>query len=95
MFVVPAPAHVEIAATAVEDGIAVRVRDHGPGVSPKKLPLVFEAFYRGEDELTRETKGTGIGLALARALPESMKGQLVARNHPDGGVEVELRLSAG
>ncbi|MEZ4289030.1 MAG: ATP-binding protein [Myxococcota bacterium] len=87
------PARIEVVAEALETEIAIRVRDHGPGVDPDKLPLVFEAFYRAEDELTRQTKGTGIGLALALGLAESMGGRLLARNHPDGGFDVELRLA--
>ena len=89
------PARIEVGAEAVEAGLALRVRDHGPGVRPEKLSLVFEAFYRAEGELTRQTQGTGIGLALARGLAESMNGRLTARNHPDGGFEVELWLSLG
>jgi signal transduction histidine kinase len=86
------PARIEVGAEEMEDGLAIRVRDHGPGVPPEALPLVFEAFYRAEGELTRQTRGTGIGLALSRGLAESMHARLTARNHPDGGFEVELRL---
>jgi signal transduction histidine kinase len=86
------PARIEVQAEDGVDGVAIRVRDHGPGIPPTKLPLVFEAFYRAEDELTRRTQGTGIGLALSRGLADAMHGSLTARNHPDGGLEVELRL---
>jgi signal transduction histidine kinase len=56
------------------------------------LARVFEPFWRGERELTRRTKGTGIGLALVRGLTERMGGAVHARNHPDGGFEVTLEL---
>ena len=49
-----------------DGGICVRVRDSGPGVAPRHLSHVFEDFYRGENELTRRAKGTGIGLALVK-----------------------------
>ena len=88
------PACIEVRGEATEGGLAIRVRDHGPGVAPEKLHLVFDAFYRAEGELTRRTKGTGIGLALGRGLAESMGGRLTARNHPDGGFEVEIGLSS-
>jgi len=78
------------------DGDAVRivVRDHGPGVPAQHLAHVFEPFYRGEHELTRRSKGTGLGLALVRGLVEHMGGCVRGRNGPDGGFEVTIALAA-
>jgi signal transduction histidine kinase len=70
------------------------VRDRGPGVPERRLARVFEPFYRGEDELTRETQGSGIGLALVRGLAERMGAGVSARNAPGGGFEVTLRFAA-
>jgi len=86
------PRRVEIRCERSDGGVAVRVRDHGPGVDAGALPLIFDGFYRAGDELTRRTKGTGIGLALVRGLAAAMGGSAHARNHPDGGLELELRL---
>ncbi|HUD74014.1 MAG TPA: ATP-binding protein [Terracidiphilus sp.] len=43
------------------------VEDNGPGIGPVDLPLIFEKFYRGR-EGTASRKGTGMGLAIVRAL---------------------------
>ena len=43
------------------------VDDNGPGIDPVDLPLIFEKFYRGR-EGTASRKGTGMGLAIVRAL---------------------------
>jgi signal transduction histidine kinase len=83
---------IEVAAQAWEGGVRIRVRDYGAGVSAKHRPHLFEPFYRGENELTRRTKGTGIGLALVKGLAEEMNGEIHARNATGGGFEVELRL---
>ena len=69
-------------------GVMLAVRDHGPGVAPRHLPRVFEPFYRGEDELTRTTRGTGLGLALVKGLVERMGAVISGRNAQDGGFEV-------
>jgi signal transduction histidine kinase len=71
-------------------GVHVAVRDHGPGVPPRHLGKIFEPFYRGERELTRRSKGTGLGLALVRGLVERMGARVHGRNLPDGGFEVEI-----
>lgn len=84
----------EVVVTARRDGthVVLLVRDHGPGVPRKQLRHIFEPFYRGERELTRTTKGTGIGLALVQGLMRDMGGRVQARNHPEGGLEVALSL---
>ena len=78
-----------------DGGVVLSVRDHGPGVPRSQLRRIFEAFYRGENENTRRTRGTGIGLALVRGLVIRMGGVVLARNHPEGGLEVTLTLRAG
>jgi len=88
------PGEVHLVAEDGRDGVILRVRDGGPGVPRRQLSQIFEPFYRGERELTRTTKGTGIGLALVRGLVRGMGGEVSARNHPDGGLEVALRLRA-
>lgn len=65
-------------------------RDRGPGIPEKELKRVFENFYRVENEMTRKTQGTGIGLAMSRMLAQSMGAEIEARNRPEGGLEVRL-----
>ena len=74
------------------DGAVLRVRDRGPGVANRHLARIFEPFHRGEDELVRETQGTGLGLALVKSLVERMGGTVGAGNAPKGGFEVEIEL---
>jgi signal transduction histidine kinase len=66
------------------------VRDYGPGVPPAALKRLFELFYRPDNELTRTTSGTGIGLALVRQLVTAMGGRVDVRNCEPGA---EFRLS--
>jgi len=53
-------------------GILVAVRDSGPGIDPKNLERVFEAFY------TTKSNGVGMGLAICRSLIEAHGGRLWA-----------------
>lgn len=73
------------------DGVAFSVRDYGPGVPRGQLKKIFQLFYRAGDELTRETVGTGIGLALGRQLAAAQGGRLEAVNR-EPGAEFDLVL---
>ncbi len=75
---------VEIGCNVSQASVAFNVRDHGPGIAPRHLQRIFELFYRAEDELTRETTGTGIGLALVSELTTAMGGRVDVRNCQPG-----------
>lgn len=50
------------------DHVYFAVRDYGPGIPPSEMKKVFQEFYRVENEMTRTTKGTGIGLSMVKKL---------------------------
>ena len=85
-----APKEIGLAARREGDSVRLTVRDRGPGVPPRHVRRIFEPFYRGENELTRRTKGTGIGLALVRGLAGRMGARVSGRNRSGGGFEVEI-----
>lgn len=69
------------------------LRDYGPGVPPGQMKKIFRLFYRPGNELTRETVGTGIGLALVRQLTAALGGSVDVVNR-DPGAEFRLRFPA-
>lgn len=81
---------LEIFLSREGDRVAWGIRDRGPGVPASELEKVFQDFYRIENEMTRKTKGTGIGLAMSRMLAEAMGAHINARNRPGGGLEVRI-----
>jgi two-component system, OmpR family, phosphate regulon sensor histidine kinase PhoR len=70
--------------------VVFAVRDYGPGVPRDQIKKIFRLFYRSESELTRETVGTGIGLALVHQLALAMNGRVDVLNREPGA---EFRLS--
>jgi len=73
------------------DDVQFHVRDYGPGVPPGQMKKIFRLFYRPGNELTRETVGTGIGLALVRQLTAALGGTVDVINR-DPGAEFRLRF---
>ncbi len=71
----------------------IRVRDFGPGIPSRKLKNIFEKFYRIDNEMTRTTRGTGIGLSLVKMLADAMGAHVdVANRQP--GTEFSLRFTS-
>lgn len=68
------------------DSLHVSVLDRGPGIPAAHQKEVLSAFVRGEDEQTRKTKGTGIGLALVVGLMKATGGEFQLQNRKEGGL---------
>ena len=79
---------------AFEDGsnIVIEVADTGPGIPEDELPYVWEELYRGKG--ARGIPGSGLGLALVRAIAERHRGQVILRSRKGQGSVVTLRLPA-
>lgn len=75
----PDGAAVAIAAHAGSETV-ITVRDDGPGLTPEQCAQVFERFYRIDPSRSRALGGSGIGLAIVRALAEAMNGRAWAES---------------
>lgn len=78
--------------------VLFRIRDFGPGIAPGQMKKIFRLFYRSENELTRETTGTGIGLALVHQLATEMNARVDVVNRKPGAefrIEFPIEPSGG
>ena len=82
----PAGGTVTISATRSRKtgGVALSISDTGEGIPAEHLPHVFERFYRVDTARDRAHGGSGIGLAIAKALVQAHGGQLTATSPGTG-----------
>jgi signal transduction histidine kinase len=85
---------IDIGCQRLRDGsVQFSVRDYGPGIPGDQMKKIFRLFYRSENELTRETVGTGIGLALVHQLARAMGGKVDVVNR-EPGAEFRVTIAA-
>jgi signal transduction histidine kinase len=83
---------VELTLAVEQDDLLLRVRDHGPGISPQHAEHIGEPFYRGDPSRTRDTGGTGLGLYLATLVARAHGGSLRLVDTGEPGACFEARL---
>jgi len=83
---------VRLELDATPEQVRVHVVDTGPGVAPEQQELIFERFRQGHGRISYEHGGTGLGLALSRALAELMGGTLTVQSSPGQGARFTLSL---
>ena len=87
----PSGGLVLLSATRVEGAEArLSVEDRGPGIDKKDLPRLFERFWQGE--VGGLTKGSGLGLHIARGIVEAHAGRIWVASEPGRGSTFHLTL---
>ena len=89
---IPSGRQIKISVQGVKEGVALPVRDNGPGIKETDLPHLFERFWRGEKSRARSSGGAGLGLAIAKQLIEAQGGHIDAQNKASGGLRVTFVL---
>ena len=76
----------------VADGrefIQAAARDNGPGLNREQRQRIFEPFF------TTKTKGTGLGMAIAKRIVEAGGGRIAVGDAPEGGAEIVITVPRG
>lgn len=84
-------ANVQVTYARTGPWVIVSVRDHGPGVDPKKLSQLTTPFFRGDAARTAAT-GAGLGLAIVEKAIQRMGGTFEITNANEGGLIAHIRL---
>ncbi|MGA3047417.1 MAG: ATP-binding protein [Terracidiphilus sp.] len=80
----PPGSRILLSSRRTEDRLEFLVEDNGPGIDALDLPLIFEKFYRGKKGASAG-KGSGMGLAITRAILAAHGGGIEATSVPGKG----------
>ena len=84
---------IHVRSACQDDYCLIEVEDHGPGIAHPQRKKIFDPFYRAEAESTRETTGTGLGLALVKRLAEAHNGFVQIAAAPSTGATFRVGLA--
>ena len=82
----------KVTSTAGADAVTVTVEDDGPGIVEGEMEKVFAPFYRVDPSRSRESGGTGLGLAVVRSVVRGHGGDVVLANRDQGGLRAIVTL---
>ncbi|MBN1629169.1 MAG: HAMP domain-containing histidine kinase, partial [Thermoleophilia bacterium] len=88
----PRGGEVKVAVKSEDAMVVFAVEDTGTGIPPADLPHIFERFYRVDKSRSSAGGGSGIGLAVAKALTEQMGGSISAESLPGTYTRITFRL---
>lgn len=83
---------VRIETGSDKNGVFLRVLDRGPGIAADDAERLFQRFWRADDSRSRDSGGTGLGLAVVKAIAEAHGGRACATPRDGGGACFEVRL---
>lgn len=86
------PPEVEVTLLGEGDHAILEVRDNGAGIPGPEIPFVFNRFYRAGDEMTRTTRGTGLGLYLVQRIVKAHHGTVEVATTGDDGTTMRVTV---
>ncbi len=88
LHVSPSGGTIDIHALCTTSHLQIKVRDHGAGIPQAVLEHIFDPFFTTKSV----GEGSGLGLSISLGIVQYHGGELILRNHPEGGVEAALHI---
>ena len=90
----PAGSEIKIRLEKKNQTLELEISDQGIGIPDSKKSLAFTRFYRDENEMTRKSKGTGLGLFITKFLVEQHGGTIELKDNSPQGLRVIIKFNA-
>jgi PAS domain S-box-containing protein len=85
---------ISLTASSRNGEVEVIVADSGIGMTPAEQAQLFTKFFRGSSPVVSESRGTGLGLVIAKAILEAHRGAISATSQPGQGTRFRVVLPA-
>ncbi len=73
--------------------VSIKVKDKGIGIPQDKISTIFDRFEQVNNSLSRNSEGTGLGLALVKEFVEMMKGKIEVKSKLGEGTEFNVKFN--
>jgi len=83
---------IDLSARIEDEGVAIDVKDYGPGIPVRERKRIFERFYRVDNLLTRKTEGSGLGLSISQRILLAHGGNITVTSEVGKGSVFTLHL---
>lgn len=88
----PRKGKISIQARLLDNQVQIDISDTGSGIPPEAQEAVFEEFYRVDNAINQETKGSGLGLALVKRIIEAHQGKIWLKSKVGAGSTFSFTL---
>jgi PAS domain S-box-containing protein len=83
---------IELKAVPVQEAVEVIVLDTGIGMTPEEQAHLFTKFFRGSNPIVAESRGTGLGLVIAKAIIQAHGGAIDVQSRSGEGTRFRIML---
>ncbi len=83
---------VHITASAEGSVLVITIEDNGVGMTPEEIEMLGTIYYRSDNDVVREYKGSGLGIPIAYGIVEKLGGTISVTSEPNVGTTFVIRL---
>jgi signal transduction histidine kinase/ligand-binding sensor domain-containing protein/DNA-binding response OmpR family regulator len=91
----PEGGNIDFTVEKMIEDVEIKIADNGVGIPKERMDKIFDRFFQADGSHTRESEGTGIGLALTKELVELHKGKIKVASKEEEGTTFRVLLPLG